>query len=110
MQGMNSATGQSLAGLEHLKQSIRDILTTRIGTRVMRRDYGSRVPDLVDRPITPALAADLYAAVAEALDAWEPRLKLERVQVTQASPGRIALSLEGLYRPEGVQVKLEVAL
>ncbi|MFN3447890.1 MAG: GPW/gp25 family protein [Roseococcus sp.] len=110
MQGMNSATGQSLAGLEHLKQSIRDILTTRIGERVMRRGYGSRVPELVDRPITPALAADLYAAAAEALDAWEPRLKLERVRVISASAGRIALLLEGLYRPEGAQVKLEVTL
>ena len=36
---------------EHIDQSIGDILSTPIGTRVMRPDYGSRIPRLVDRPI-----------------------------------------------------------
>ncbi|MCX8017225.1 MAG: GPW/gp25 family protein [Rhodocyclaceae bacterium] len=107
---MDAETGRPLDGIDHLKQSIRDILTTRIGTRVMRREYGSRVPDLVDRPITPALAAELYAAVAEALDAWEPRFALERVGVIDARAGRVALRLEGLYRPEGRRIALETTL
>lgn len=110
MLGVDANTGQPLAGLEHLKQSIRDILTTRIGTRVMRRDYGSRVPELVDRPITPALAVELYAATAEALDRWEPRLKLERVRVLSAQEGSVELSLQGVYLPDGEQVSLEVTL
>ncbi|MEW5890203.1 MAG: GPW/gp25 family protein [Pseudomonadota bacterium] len=110
MFGINADTGQPLSGLEHLKQSIRDILTTRIGTRVMRRDYGSRLPELVDRPITPALAADIYAATAEALDAWEPRYRLERVRVLSACAGQIELMLEGAYLPEGERVALEVTL
>lgn len=41
MRGMNSETGKTISGIEHLKQSIVDILTTPVGTRVMRRDYGS---------------------------------------------------------------------
>lgn len=110
MLGVDANTGQPLAGLEHLKQSIRDILTTRIGTRVMRRDYGSRVPELVDRPITPALAVELYAAIAEALDRWEPRIKLERVRVLSAQEGSVELSLQGVYLPDGEQVSLEVTL
>ena len=52
MNGINAHTGQALSGIDHLRQSIRDILTTRIGTRVMRRDYGSRLPTLVDNPMT----------------------------------------------------------
>lgn len=110
MHGLDATTGKPLSGIEHLKQSIRDILATRIGTRVMRRDYGSRVPELIDRPITPALAVELYAAVAEALDAWEPRLKLARVRVISASAGRITLALEGEVRPEGKPIVMEVAL
>ncbi len=39
MRGMNANTGKELEGIEHLKQSIIDILTTPIGSRVMRRDY-----------------------------------------------------------------------
>ncbi|NYZ70451.1 baseplate assembly protein W, partial [Endozoicomonas sp. SM1973] len=50
MQGTHRLTGKPLSNLDHLRQSITDILTTRIGTRLMRRDYGSRLPELVDRP------------------------------------------------------------
>ena len=62
MIGLNATNGQALSGLDHLRQSIRDILTTRIGTRVMRRDYGSRLPDLVDSPVTPRGPGPLGAA------------------------------------------------
>ena len=70
MLGINAQTGQLLAGIDHLRQSIRGILTTRIGTRVMRRDYGSRLPALVDNPMPPRLAMDLYSATAEAVARW----------------------------------------
>ena len=85
MLGINAQTGQPLAGIDHLRQSIRDILTTRIGTRVMRRDYGSRLPALVDNPMTPRLAMDLYSATAEALarcqdDAQEWDAERERAE------------------------------
>jgi hypothetical protein len=101
MLGLNATTGQALCGLDHLRQSIKDILTTRIGTRVMRRDYGSRLPDLVDNPMTPRLAMELYAATVDALDRWEPRLKLTRVKIASAAPGRVVLDLEGIYLPDG---------
>lgn len=101
MHGLNAQTGAPLSGIDHLRQSIRDILTTRIGTRVMRRDYGSRLPDLIDNPMTPRLAMELYAATADALARWEPRLKLTRVRIASAEAGRVVLDLEGLYLPDG---------
>ena len=48
MLGINAYTGESLSGLDHLRQSIADILSTPLNTRVMRRDYGSRIPELID--------------------------------------------------------------
>ena len=113
MLGINAQTGQPLAGIDHLRQSIRDILTTRLGTRVMRRDYGSRLPELVDNPITPKLAMELYAATAEALDKWEPRLRLTRIRIVEAVAGRVMLDLEGVYLPDGDDITLsgvEVAI
>lgn len=101
MLGLNAHTGQPLSGIDHLRQSIRDILATRIGTRVMRRDYGSRLPALVDNPMTPRLAMELYSATAEALARWEPRFKLSRVRIAQADVGRVVLDLEGIYLPDG---------
>jgi phage baseplate assembly protein W len=101
MLGINAQTGQPLAGIDHLRQSIRDILPTRIGTRVMRRDYGSRLPALVDNPMTPRLAMDLYSATADALARWEPRFKLTRVRIASATVGQVVLDLEGVYLPDG---------
>ncbi len=77
--GMDRTTGKPLTGIDHLRQSILDILSTRIGSRVMRRDYGSRVAELIDAPVNNAFAVALYAAVAEALDKWEPRFKLKKL-------------------------------
>jgi len=103
---MNAQTGKPITDLEHLRQSIRDILTTPIGSRVMRRDYGSRVPDLVDQPMTPRLAVAFYAAVAEALYRWEPRFRLTRVRVTGAQPGWLEIELEGEVRLPGFTGRL----
>ena len=103
MQGI-STTGRPLGGLDHLRQSIRDILTTRRGTRVMCRDYGSRLPELVDRPMNPALRMDIYSATAEALARWEPRFRLSEVRVVDVAPGKITLHLRGEYLPDGKDV------
>lgn len=99
-----STTGQSLSDIDHLHQSIQDILTTRKGSRVMRRDYGSRLPELVDRPINPAFSMDVYAAVAEALARWEPRFELTQVRIVNAASGRLVLHLEGVYKPDGTNL------
>lgn len=108
MAGMSRTTGQAVGGFDHLRQSIQDILTTPIGTRVHRRDYGSRIPRLVDRPINKSLVSDLVAATAEALNRWEPRLRLEEVRIQSANEnGQIELSLVGYYLVDGQRITIE---
>jgi hypothetical protein len=92
---MNRETGGSLSELESISQSIEDILSTRMGTRVMRREYGSLLPELVDHPFNDATRLRVYAATAMALMRWEPRITLSRVQFSGATlQGRIALDLD----------------
>ena len=63
MSGMDRNTGRAIDGNDHLRQSIADILSTPIGTRVMpARDYGSMLPDLVDQPLNSATRLLIYAA------------------------------------------------
>ncbi len=107
MQGMDAATGKRLGGVGHLRQSITKILTTRIGTRNRRRAFGSRLPGRIDNPAGPALAIDIIADTAAAIDQWEPRYRLERVIVNQSTPGRCELDLDGVYLPEGRRVTLD---
>ncbi|MBV1842188.1 GPW/gp25 family protein [Photobacterium ganghwense] len=107
MKGMDAATGRALSGMEHLKQSVRDILTTPIGSRVMRRDYGSRLFDLIDNPGNPETVADIVAESAQALKKWEKRIDVSRVRVVAAQPGNVLLTIEGRYRPNGQPITLE---
>jgi phage baseplate assembly protein W len=104
--GMSATTGSDLQGIEHLTQSIRDILSTPLGTRVYRRDYGSRIPELVDKPINAALVADMRAAVAEALYKWEPRVRLTRVQVVAVDPGHITMDLDMVFVIDGTPITI----
>lgn len=107
MRGMNSCTGRPLAGIEHLKQSIADILRTPKGSRAMLRGYGSNLFKLVDRPLTPATITEIYAETVGALSTWEPRLKMNSVSAIQPSAGHIELALTATYLPNGQTVKLD---
>lgn len=104
--GMNSETGRELTGLEHLKQSIADILNTPIGSRVMRRDYGSRLFELIDAPINRSTVVDIVAETAEALMKWERRLIVSAVDMTSAQLGQITLKITGKYILDGKIVQL----
>lgn len=97
MIGVDRRTGQPLSGLDHLKQSIEDILTTPLGTRRMRPDYGSNLRRFVDLPVNEGWKSAVQAEVARALGRWEPRISLERVQVVSVVGGQIGLKLVGQY-------------
>ena len=95
--GMNATTGRQLEGLDHIRQSVADIITTPIGSRVMRRDYGSLVPELLDMPMNDALLMQLYAATVMAVSRWEPRLHITstRRTVSTQQPGTVVIELHG---------------
>lgn len=92
---MSRFDGLSLGGDAHLRQSIADILTTPIGSRAMRRDYGSILHDLIDQPFNAATRLRLFAATAVALLRWEPRLRLTSIGFAITAPGAVELTLTG---------------
>jgi phage baseplate assembly protein W len=99
--GINAVTGKHITGWAHVQQSIRMILATQLGSRVMRRDFGSDVPRLIDAPMTDTVILAVYVAVASALDRWEPRFKLTQVEFTGTLGGQLDLLLTGIYMPRG---------
>ncbi len=107
MIGTDPSTACKLSGIAHLKIRVRDILTTRIGERVMRREYGSRLPELVDRPVNSGWLVEAYSAVAEALDRWEPELRLIRTRVESVNGSQVVLTIVFEYLPEGRVVTLD---
>lgn len=110
MQGMDRRTGRKLSGLDHLWQSVEDILTTRIGSRVMRRSYGSDLPNLIDEPFNEAVRLDMIAATADALGRWETRFKVTSVSIIHTytnGKARVEIDVAGDYLPDGTAIKLE---
>ena len=100
--GIHAETAALLSGDEHLQQSIADILSTPIGSRIMRRDYGSRLFELIDQPANPVQRLLALATVADALRRWEPRILLQRLGMrpadgatAEAQQGRFELSIQG---------------
>ncbi len=103
MIGTHAATGKRLEGDAHLAQSIADILTTPLGTRLMRHDYGSLLPELIDQPFNGLTRMRMFGAAAVALMRWEPRITLARIGIEAgAIPGSLVLLLEG-QRPVSTQ-------
>ncbi|WP_282410076.1 GPW/gp25 family protein [Pseudomonas sp. PS02303] len=108
---MNRKTGAAINRVDHITQSITDILTTRLGTRVMRREYGSLLPELVDQPFNDFTRLQVYAATVMALMRWEPRISLSRVQFFGATlAGQSTLELEGSIVDTNEPLSLSVPL
>jgi uncharacterized protein len=104
---MNVNTGKTISEISHIKQSIANILTTPIGSRVMRRDYGSNLFERIDQPTNGELIAEIYSDIVEALFIWEPRFAVEQVTVQAIEKGKITIDLEGSFVKDGQKISLE---
>lgn len=104
--------GQVLDYIDQIRQSIADILTTPIGSRVMRREYGSLLPELIDRPIDDVLVLQCYSAIYSALYLWEDRIIIESIGIEYASHGVMSIRLDAVLTDSGEasQIAVDVAL
>ena len=99
MSDLDHTTGGVVDGWDHVVQSVTTILSTRLNSRIFRREFGSEVPALVDAPMNESSIMALYVAVAEALERWEPRFELTDVAVAGDKSGAVTMTLIGNYRP-----------
>ena len=113
----NDQTGRRIGLKEHIAQSIKNILFTRIGSRLMREDYGSLLPELIDMPMTQTVIALCHQAAVTAFQpqrqallvvialchqaavtaiaAWEPRITVRSIHFnpTAAANGQLAITI-----------------
>jgi len=80
---------------EDIKESIRIILGTSPGERVMRPDFGCGLDDMVFMSLDSLTLGMMEAHVLEALQLWEPRIEVEEVEVTPSSldQGLVVISI-----------------
>lgn len=83
---------------DDVEQSIRIILGTAPGQRVMRPEFGCRIHELVFAPNNTATTGLASRYVREALGRWEPRIEVRGVEVTPDPEDRARLLISVEYR------------
>lgn len=105
MSGIDRQTFRPIANLASAYQGVEVIVTTLIGDRVMRREFGGGILELLGRLVTPPLFAAFQQIIATAIDLWEPRFRVRRItpegSVEQIRLGHLGLIIEVDYRPQG---------
>jgi uncharacterized protein len=72
---------------DDVEQAIQIILLTSRGDRVMLPEFGAGLRDFVFEPNSDATRARMEESVRKALVDWEPRIDIERVEVTPSDDG-----------------------
>lgn len=109
-QGMNRNTGLGISDTEHISQSMRDILLTPVGSRVMRREYGSLLSALIDMPQNPALRLQIMVACYSAIQRWEPRIRITAISFETGDAGEMYVDITGMRTDTGASVSTTVSL
>lgn len=107
MRGTDRTTGEAIEGVAYLRQRIDDVLTTPIGTLLLRPDYGSALFEMVDDPVDDRFRVEAVSAVASALGDHLPDFRLERASLVEMTPQGPVFDIIGVYLPEGRRVTLE---
>ena len=76
---------------DDVEQAIQIILLTAQGERVMLGEFGAGMRELVFEPNSDGTRARIEQAVRTALVDWEPRITLERVEVTPTADVNVVL-------------------
>ncbi|MCC5811323.1 MAG: GPW/gp25 family protein [Ectothiorhodospiraceae bacterium] len=114
MSGMDKYTGKRIDGIDHIRQSLMDVLTTPVGSRVMLREYGSLLPELIGQPLNDATLLQAYSAIVMAQIRWERRIRIERIVklVNADQPGTAHLVVEAVRldtsTPDAALIDLEM--
>ena len=76
-----------------IENSIKDILLTPLGSRVMLPEYGSRIYELIDRKVDDEFRADLACFVIEAVEKWEKRVKIDEVRLMSLKDHKLSFKV-----------------
>jgi hypothetical protein len=81
--------------IQHVTESIYQILGTVIGSRVIRRDFGSRLRGIVFDPNDVSLDIEIDYIVRTALNTWEPRVVVGPIYTdrTEWKLGRLEINI-----------------
>jgi uncharacterized protein len=91
------------------------ILSTRAGEQLMQPQYGAGLTDFLGQPDTITTRRRIHDRVTDSLGRWEPRIELDRVDLSEVhgKPGQVRVQIAyrlrrtGEARTFGVNLPLE---
>ena len=85
---------------EDIRQSLRIILSTRLGERIMRSDFGTDLYNMVYHNMDLTARTQLRAAIENAVLYWESRITLNEVSfdMSEERSGKLSILLEYTIR------------
>jgi phage baseplate assembly protein W len=88
------------SGASDIDSSIRMILTTAPGERLMRPAFGCKIWELLFEPINANTLGLMSEAVKEAISRWEPRVTLEDVRLDPSGQhaGEVLIEIDYVIR------------
>lgn len=83
-------------GEANIERSVRIILGTAKGERVMRPEFGCEIHDQVFSSLSPATLNRIEESVRSALVRWEPRIDVEDVDATPdtRNPNKVLVEID----------------
>jgi len=92
----NTNAPEMLVGEEDVKNSIEVIIKTKLGERVFRNDFGSRIYELLFEPLNENMKTYMVDSLKISLANNEPRIEVQRIRLEQAdlSVGRVDITIE----------------
>jgi phage baseplate assembly protein W len=100
-----SGTLVYVEGEQNIEQSIRIILLTQLGERVMRPDFGCKAGQRVFAPGSVQNLRLLEVSVREALRDWEPRIEVDDVRAEAELESENRVKVEIFYRLRGTNTR-----
>jgi phage baseplate assembly protein W len=98
--GAGGGAVDMVSGVDDIRQSLEILLATRPGERVMQDEFGCELTAVLFEEIDQGLINALTGLIADAILYHEPRIELDRLDISedQAAEGLLLISLDYTVR------------
>jgi uncharacterized protein len=95
---------------QSVRQMIQVLLQTRPGEQLMRPNFGAGLQNYLNEPNNLTTRRRIHDAIAAALDQWEPRILVDRLDILQVPNFPSRLRIEIAYRLRRTSVAQRLGL
>ena len=94
-----------------IRESLTQIIATKVGERVIEKDFGCDIDLKVFDPLDNVLQQAAQVSIVKAIATWEPRVQITDVKIIPDNQaGKLTIQLSYILRRTGAQDTFQVSL